>query len=167
MNPEICIIAALSEKNRIIGKDGQIPWRIPADLKHFRELTVPHPIIMGRKTFQSIGRVLPKRLNIVVSRTISRIIGNPDLVTADTVEGAINLAKDYDRDRIFIMGGGEIYQQAMPLAERLFLTLVELPVEGDFEGDTFFPDYSAFGNVVSEEPGEENGIKFRFVELER
>lgn len=161
-NPEICIIAALALENRVIGKDGQIPWHISADLKRFRELTTPHPIIMGRKTFESIGKPLPRRTNMVVTRSFDLVIPEGCWIYR-TIENAVYGAKKIDDQRIFIVGGGEIYRQTIDRADRLFLTLVE----GNFEGDTFFPDYSEFSKVVSEEPGEEKGIKYRFVELEK
>lgn len=161
MNPEICIIAALAEKSRVIGKDGKIPWRISADFRRFRELTTPHPIIMGRKTFESIGRPLPGRDNIIITRNPNYHAEGCDL--AEELVDGILLGTMLDNDRLFIIGGGEIYKQGIGRADRLFLTLVE----GDFEGDTFFPDYSAFTKKVSEQSGEENGLRYKFVELER
>ena len=161
MNPEICIIAALASENRVIGVRGQIPWHISADLKRFKALTTPHPIVMGRKTFESIRKPLPNRVNIVVSKT--GLFEGQTLRTVRTFEEGLMIGRILDKERVFVIGGGEIYRQAIQGADRLFLTLVE----GDFEGDTFFPDYSDFGNVISEEPGEENGIRYRFVELER
>lgn len=165
---EICIIAALSEKNRVIGKDGQIPWRISADLKHFRELTTPHPIIMGRITFESIiesiKKPLPNRQNIVITNKHLVIDG---VMVKHNINEALSAGKMLDQERVFIIGGGEIYHQTINLVDRLFLTLVQPPVEGEYSGDTFFPDYSDFKNVVSEELGTEKGINFKFVELTR
>lgn len=160
MNPEICIIAAMSE-NRVIGKDGQIPWRIPEDLRRFKELTTPHPIIMGRKTFDSIGRPLPKRSNIVLSRDIDF---NPiGIYRTPRLKDAISFASELDKERIFIIGGGEIYRQTLYLTQRLFLTVID----GNFEGDTYFPNYSVFNKVVYEEHRESNGFRYRFLELEK
>lgn len=155
--PEICIIAAISENN-VIGNSGRIPWHISADLKRFKELTMGHPIIMGRKTFESIGKPLPGRENIVISRKITTIAG---CICCQSLEEAIQRGKLDDEERVFIIGGEEVYNQAIDMADRLFLTIAK----GSFSGDTSFPDYSTFSKVVSEEPGEENGIMFRFIEL--
>lgn len=160
MPAEICIIAALSE-NRVIGKDGKIPWYISEDLKRFRELTTPHPIIMGRKTFESIGKPLPLRTNIIITRDLS--FTEPRCMVVHSLEDGITAAKVIDNEKIFIVGGGEIYAQAIEFADRLYLTLVER----NFEGDTFFPDYSQFTNVVPEIPGESEGLRYKFVELTR
>lgn len=160
MNPEICIIAAMSE-NMVIGENGKIPWYIPEDMRRFRQLTTPHPIIMGRKTFASIGNPLPKRLNILVSRNLTYEMNSYNLVVENTLEDAINFAIKADDERIFIIGGGEIYRQSMDRADRLFLTLVER----NFHGDTFFPNYNDFKTLVSQEPGEFDGLKYKFLEL--
>ncbi len=161
LTAEICIIAAMSE-NRVIGKDGQIPWHISADLKRFKELTTPHPIVMGRKTFEAIGRPLPNRYNIVVTHD-RNFRWNENLVSSLSLENALTLAKLKDKQKVFIIGGGEIYRQSIKYADRLYLTLVE----GQFEGDTFFPDYSDFKNLVSEEKGESGEYKYKFLELTR
>jgi dihydrofolate reductase len=165
-NPEICIIAALSE-NRVIGKDGQIPWRIPEDMKHFRELTTPHPIIVGRKTYESFPkRPLPNRVNIILSREYTKTTDSDvdlDVYHYKHLGSAIALGASLDHEKVFIVGGGQIYNQTIDLADRLFLTLVR----GDFDGDTYFPDYSAFRKIVSEEQRESNGLRYKFVELTR
>lgn len=159
MKQEICIIAALAD-NLVIGNNGQIPWRIPEDLKRFKELTTPHPIIMGRITHESIGRVLSGRTNIVIT-------SNPDYqsfgcIVVHSLEEA--LKKSEGNDKVFIIGGEKIYKQALPIADRLFLT----KVRGEFEGDTFFPDYSDFKNVCSSgEWQESNGFTYQFLELIR
>jgi len=164
---EICIIVALSEKNRVIGKDGKLPWpNISADMRHFKDCTKTHPVIMGRNTFESIveslKKPLPNRQNIVVTH---RRLTIPGVVVKHDLPEAIELGKRLDEEKVFIIGGGEIYKQALelPLREqisRLYLTIVE----GDFSGDTFFPDYSGF-KKIKEEEGEEKGIKYKFVEL--
>lgn len=158
-NPEICIIAALSE-DRIIGKDNKLPWRIPSDLKRFRELTVGHSIIMGRRTFESLGRPLPERVNIVVTSNDSFIAQG--CLRSKSLEEAISLAKR-EEERVFIIGGGQIYEQAISMADRLYLTVVK----GEFTGDTFFPDYSEFSKKISEEHGQSNGLEYTFLELIR
>lgn len=169
-NPEINIIAALARESRVIGKDGKIPWHISADLKRFRELTIPHPIIMGRKTFESIGKPLPNRVNIVVSRTQN--YNHPDntwIQTAESLEDAVYTGSIFsETGKMFIIGGGQIYREALSWymidqISKLYLTLVE----GDYQGDTFFPDYSEFQKEISREVGEENELKFEFVILAR
>lgn len=126
----IAIIAAMSI-NGVIGRDNAIPWSIPADLARFRELTLGHTLIMGRKTFESIGRALPGRRNIVVSRQAD--FAAAGVVAAGSLEEALSLASS--DGEVFICGGGEIYRQALPLARRLYLTLLDCEVDGD----TFFP----------------------------
>ena len=160
-SPEICIIAAMSE-NRVIGNKGKIPWRIPEDMKHFRELTVPHPVIMGRKTFESIGKPLAGRPNIIITRGERKLY--PDgRIMASSLEHGILAGQYLDKERIFIAGGGQIYEQSIHLANRLFLTLVE----GQFVGDTYFPDYSEFSKVVSLEEGQSGEYRYKFLELVR
>src|SRR3989344_5111196 len=164
---EICIIAALAGENRVIGKDGKLPWpNISTDMKHFKDLTGRHPVIMGRITFESIieslKKPLPNRQNIMITRKRLSIDG---VMVKHSLEEAIEQGKRLDSEKVFIIGGGEIYKQALelPLREqisRLYLTIVE----GDFSGDTFFPDYSGF-KKIKEEEGEEKGIKYKFVEL--
>lgn len=156
----ISIIAAIG-KNRELGKDNQLLWNIPEDLKRFRELTSGHPIIMGRKTFDSIGRVLPNRTNIIITRNLdSKIDG---AVVVRSLEEAIDKARlSEGRDEIFIIGGGQIFQQSIDLVDRLYLTIVD---ENYPEADVFFPDYSAFVNrIVDEKSTSEN---FNYVTLEK
>jgi len=160
MSPEICIIAAVSE-NRVIGKDNKMPWHISEDLKRFRKLTIGHPIIMGRRTFESIGKALVGRANLVVSK--DKAFAPEGCTTCDSLEVAIDVARGLDKERFFIVGGGQIYTQAIEQADRLYLTVVE----GEFEGDTFFPDYTEFRKVVSEEARESEGLKYRFLEMKR
>ncbi len=167
MNTKINIIVALAEKNRAIGKDNKLLWHIPEDLRRFKEITFGHPVVMGRKTFESIGRLLPGRLNIIVTRDKTYTID----ASIIHVNGAVKICHSLDEaleyagknKELFIIGGGEIFRQAMPIADKLYLTLVT----GDFEGDAFFPDYSEFTKVVSEKKSEGNGYIYRFVELMR
>lgn len=160
MTPEINIIAALSKKDRVIGNKGVIPWKISTDLKRFRELTVGQVVIMGRKTYESIGRPLPNRTNIIVTRDTG--FSAPLCTVVHSIEKALSSAGENNTQKIFIIGGGEIYNQALSLADRLLLTLVD----GDFEGDAYFPEYPNF-KIVSTEKREENSIKFEFVILEK
>jgi dihydrofolate reductase len=115
--------------NGVIGKDNGIPWYLPADLKYFKRITLNHHVIMGRKTFESIGRPLPKRTNIIISRNPFFIASN--CLTASSVEEALSIAEDNGEEEAFIIGGGQIYASAMPYLDRIFLTQVELEVEGE------------------------------------
>jgi len=130
--PIISLVAAMA-KNRVIGKDNQMPWHLPADLQHFKNVTMGKPIIMGRKTFESIGRALPGRRNIVIT-------SNPDFSaegceTASSFEQALKLVAEVEE--VMVIGGGSLYQQTLPLADRLYLTFIALEVDGD----THFPQY--------------------------
>ena len=127
--------------NYVIGKDGKLPWHIPADLKYFKELTYGSPIIMGRKTFESIGRPLPGRHNIIITRN-SEYTCDSCFVVFD-IQGAIkeanNFAREYDCGEIFIIGGAEIYRQSMDYIDKAYIT----EVHADFDGDAVF-DISDF-----------------------
>jgi dihydrofolate reductase len=130
----ISIIAAM-DRNRGIGVDNKLPWRLSADLKRFRELTMGHHIIVGRKTFESIGRPLPGRRMIVVTRDGNYKAEGCDV--AHSVEDAINLARERGEREVFICGGGEIYSQSIGIADRMYLTFVDAEVAAD----TFFPEF--------------------------
>ncbi len=134
--PIISLIAAMA-KNRIIGKDNQMPWHLPADLAHFKQITLGKPIIMGRKTFESIGKPLPGRQNIVVSRDSHYSREGVDAV--ESLEQAIKTAGTVEE--IIIVGGGNIYEQMLPQAHRLYLTHIDLEIDGD----TQFPEYKHLG----------------------
>lgn len=161
--PRISIIVAIAGEKRVIGKAGGMPWHIPEELKRFKSITMGHPIIMGRKTHESIGRVLPGRTNIVISRGPSYVAKGT--IVAHSLEEALRLAQDQPgNDEVFVIGGGEIYKQAISITDKLYLTVVE----GNPEADTFFPDYSDFKKVVwQSDEQESNGFKYRFLELER
>lgn len=128
----IHIIAAIS-KNNALGKDNQLLWYLPNDLKYFKKVTTGYPVIMGRKTFESIGKPLPNRLNLIISR--NKKSSTENLIYCNSLSEAIALASAQNKD-IFIIGGGEVYKQAMPLAQKLHLTLVDTVIEAD----TFFPE---------------------------
>ncbi len=130
----INIIVAAS-KNHVIGKDNKLLWHLPNDLKYFKAVTSGHPVIMGRKTFESIGKPLPNRLNIIISR--NQYEPQENLIYTTSLQEAITIAKAKDEE-IFIIGGGEIYRQALPLADKIHFTLVDTVIEGD----TFFPELS-------------------------
>jgi dihydrofolate reductase len=119
--------------NRIIGKDNDMPWHLPADLQYFKKITLGKPIIMGRKTYESIGRPLPGRRNIVISRDPNYKANGIDSVT--TVDAALALVQD--QDEIMVIGGGAIYKHCMSAATRLYIT----HIDADIEGDTQFPKY--------------------------
>ena len=131
---KISIIGAMGE-DRVIGAGGKIPWHLPADLRHFKEVTMGHPVVMGRKTFASIGKPLPGRTNIVITRNSDyRADG---IETAPSLPAALALAARTGADEAFILGGGEIYALALPLADTLYITAVH----GSFpDGDAFFPE---------------------------
>lgn len=128
----LCLIAALAE-NRVIGRDNQLPWHLPADLKHFKAMTLGKPIIMGRKTWDSLGRPLPGRLNIVVSRQPQLRLEGAEVFAS--LDAAIVRADEWARqqgvDELMLIGGAQLYEQGLALAERLYLTRVALQPEGD------------------------------------
>ena len=159
----ISIIVALAGKKRAIGTKGGMPWYIPEELKRFKSITMGHPIIMGRKTHESIGKALAGRTNIVITRS-----------PAYKAEGCIvvhNLNEAFEKangspgdEEIFVIGGGEIYDEALPVTDKLYLTVIDREIKGD----VFFPDYSDFKKVVWEsEKQESNGFKYQFLELQR
>lgn len=157
---KISLIAALASGNRALGKDNDLIYKIPADLKRFKELTSGHAIIMGRKTFESIGHPLPNRKNIVITR--DQGFKAEGTIVVHSLDEALKSTQG--DDEVFIIGGGQIYKEAMSLADKLYLTIVD----GNPEADTFFPDYSDFKKVIwQSEEKEENGLKYKFVDLER
>lgn len=157
--PIISLVAAMAH-DRVIGKDNQMPWHLPADLKHFKSVTMSKPIIMGRKTYESIGRPLPGRKNIVISRNAHYQAEGCEI--ADTLDSAI--ARVNEVDEVMIIGGGWLYQQALPLANKLYLTFIDLTVEGD----TYFPAFEHLPlQVMSREKhraDENNPYDYEFVE---
>ena len=162
---KICIIAAMGE-NREIGFRGKIPWRLPADFKHFKELTTGHPIIMGSKTFESIGKPLPGRTNIVLARNLDYKADGCTVVHA--LDEALRAASEAEgNEEVFICGGGQIYALALPLADTLYLT----KVRGAFEADTFFPalNENEWQIAASEQhqKDEGNGFDFTFLTYQR
>ena len=133
----LAMIAALAE-NAVIGRDNQLPWHLPADLKHFKVLTLGKPVIMGRKTWESLGRPLPGRLNLVVSRSVQEPLIGAELFAdlPSAMARAQQWAAQEEVDELMLIGGGQLYREALPLAERLYLTRVGLAPEGD----TYFPE---------------------------
>lgn len=163
--PIITAVVAIG-RNRELGKNDKLLWHIPDDLKRFKRLTLGHPMIMGRKTFESIvsyiGGPLPGRTNIVVTKDPN---WKYDGVTkVGTLESAIEIAKGLDMEEIGIGGGASIYEQALSYIDKLYLTLID----DEKPADTFFPPYEhLFTKKVFEESHEFNGLKYKWVDLER
>lgn len=149
------------DPNRVIGKDNQLPWHIPEDLAYFKKHTVGKGMVMGRNTYESIGRPLPKRRNIVVTRNPDYQIDGADVV--HDVEQAVKLAEEI-HEEVMVIGGEQIFRTVLPIADRLYITLIKKP----FEGDTFFPEYGDEWKLVSEsEEYSSSGIPFSYLVYER
>ena len=170
MNSKISIVVAIGHgrlHNRVLGYDNKLLWHIPDDLKRFKALTRGHPVVMGRKTFESIvsaiGTPLPERTNVVITRDTTWQY--PGALRAGSLEEGIALAKKAPGgENIFIGGGGQIYEQALPFADKLHLTLIE----DDKKGDSYFPPYEdIFTRKVFEEKREWNGLAYTWVDLRR
>ncbi len=157
--PSISMIVARSS-NHVIGKNNQLPWKISADLQFFKKVTLGYPIIMGRKTWESIGRPLPGRRNIVVSRNSEYQAKGAELVLS--LDEALQSLREFER--VFVIGGQQLFNQAFPLADQLFITEIELKVEGD----TFFevPDPQNW-QIVERNAASEGDIQFSYVTLNR
>lgn len=153
----ISIICAIG-KNNEIGFQNKLLWDIPDDMQHFKDITTGHTVVMGQKTFESIGKPLPKRHNIVV--TLDKNFKTDDCEIRYSLEDVLKEGKNKSEE-IFIIGGGQIYKQSVPYADKLYLTIVD----DSPEADTYFPDYSEFKNIVKEEDKEYNGLKYKFIEL--
>lgn len=158
--PRVSIIVAVG-KNRELGKKNELIWRIPDDLKRFKRLTTGHPIIMGRKTYESIGRPLPDRTNIVVTRGEVEI---PGCTVAHSFEEALGVAGEKDVEEIFIIGGAQLYAEAIPQTDRLYLTLIDAE---DADADAFFPDYAEFKNILEREDHPEHTPPYSWITLGR
>lgn len=157
------IVVAMGEKNEI-GFENQLLWHLPKDLKHFKDITSGHPVIMGRKTYESIGKPLPNRTNIVVSRQKDWF--EEGILIVGSIKEAVKFAKKIDEE-VFIIGGGNIYDQTMDVVDRLEVTLVK----ADLEADTFFPKINEKVwkkvNEVCHEKDEKNQYDFCFQTYER
>lgn len=182
---KISIIAAIGPY-RELGKDNKLLWHISEDLKRFKKLTEGRAVIMGRKTYESLGKPLPNRLNIVITRNKHLKQTHFDVLKhcskkvffCGSLDKAIKTAKDLiskisdlGPDEIFIIGGGQIYAQALPLADKLYLTVVEKTPDhpdGKFDADTFFPEYKYhFKKTIYQKKRERNGCNYQFLELEK
>lgn len=157
------IVVAMGEKNEI-GFENQLLWHLPKDLKHFKEITSGHPVIMGRKTYESIGKPLPNRTNIVVSRKTDWF--EEGILIVGSIKEAVKFAKKIDEE-VFIIGGGKIYEQTMDFVDKLEVTLVK----ADLEADTFFPKIDPKiwkkTDEICHEKDEKNQYDFCFQTFER
>lgn len=160
MRPRVSLIAAVAS-NGIIGRDGRMPWHLPEDLKRFKALTMGHAIVMGRKTFDSIGRLLPGRRTVIVTRQRNYRVEGAEVV--NSLGDAIALARN--DDEVFVIGGGEIYVQALPLATRLHLT----EIDATAEGNVHFPaiDRGQWHETSRESHRTVDGTAFAFVTYDR
>lgn len=161
----ISAIAAVS-KNGVIGKNNDVPWYLPADIKFFKSTTLNHHVIMGRKTLESIVNPLPKRTNIVLTRDLFFVATN--VVVAHTMDEALDFAEQNGEEEVFILGGAEIYKLSMPYLDKLYLTEVDTEVP---DGDTFFPevDWKEW-KLLSQsphQPDEKNEFAYNFKIYER
>ena len=156
----LTLIVAVA-RNGIIGRDNTLPWHLPEDLKHFKALTTGHPIVMGRKTWESLGRPLPGRHNIVVTHDAAYYAAGATVV--NSLEDALRLVNG--AEELFVIGGAEIYRLALPLADRLQLT----ELDADFTGDTHFPDFnrSKWRETQRERHCSATGLDYAFVTYER
>jgi dihydrofolate reductase len=158
----LSIVVAMAA-NRVIGRDNQLPWHLPADLKHFKQLTTGKPILMGRKTWESIGRPLPERTNIVITRDTDYTAAG--CVVVHSIDAALRAAGH--NDEVMVIGGSELYRQVLPQVTTIYLTRVH----ADIEGDTVFPeiDESEWREVerIDCEPDEKNAYAYSFITLER
>ncbi len=158
----LSIVVAM-DKNRLIGKDNSLPWRLPADLAYFKKLTTGNTILMGRKTFDSIGRPLPNRRNIVITRTKNIEISGCEVV--NSINDAIELT--HHEAEVMVIGGANLYEQIMPYVDRLYITRIE----AEFEGDAYFPSFDETEwlhvSVDSRQPDINNPHIYHFITLER
>ena len=162
----VSAIAVISAGKRALGLENKLLWHLPEDLERFKALTLHNPVIMGRKTFESIvtylGKPLPNRTNIILTRSSQEI--HPDVVTAASIEDAITYAQSLDSKEIFIIGGAEIYQLAMPLVDKLYLTVVA----DEPQADSFFPAYEQLFTAVKKSATKTcAGTDYTFVDLMR
>lgn len=156
----LSIIVAMA-KNRVIGANNQLPWHLSADLKRFKKLTMGHPIVMGRKTYESIGKPLPGRINVVLTRNRSF---QPEGITI--LHDFDELKNRFGTNEIFIIGGADLFRMALPLANRIYLT----QIDRDVDGDIFFPEFdfeNDFDVTERSELQSEKEISYRFTTLNR
>lgn len=169
-NPRISIVASMAH-DRVIGKENRIPWHITPDLVRFKEKCLNHTVIMGRKTFESLvgyydksGRPLPGRVYIVVTSDKAYTTNRENCLIAHSFSAAMAKAKEIEPEEIILGGGGSIFIEGLAVADRLYLTLVDLQIDG---GDAFFPEYAMFGKEIERQDGEHKGIAYTFLTLEK
>jgi dihydrofolate reductase len=173
MKPRLSALVAMA-RNRVIGRNNALPWRLPLDLKRFKTLTMGHPIIMGRKTFESIGRPLPGRICIIVTRQPGYVV--KDAIVVNSIAEALEACseevpqssatdKEVTDKENFVIGGAEIFRQALPMCDRLYIT----EIQRDFEGDVLFPEFNRdeWMEVSREAHVDDNGLEYHFVTLDR
>ncbi len=165
-SPRLSILVAMA-KNRVIGKGNKLPWHLPADLKHFRALTMRHPIIMGRKTYESIGKPLPGRENIIV--THQKCYQIPGATVVNSIQDALQICSvpGNNQGESFIIGGSELYGHTLKLCQRMYIT----EIQKDFDGDVFFPEFNRDKWHESQREkhysDENGGMEYHFVVLDR
>jgi dihydrofolate reductase len=160
MKTRLSVIAAMA-RNRVIGIDNRLPWHLPDDLKHFKALTMGHHIVMGRKTFESLPGVLPGRTSVVITR--SPVYQAPGCLVVNSIDNALGACKG--DDEAFIVGGAELYAQALALADRLYLT----EIQADYDGDARFPDFDRlqWTETAREAHRSADGLEYHFVTYDR
>ncbi len=161
---KISIVVAVAE-NGVIGKDNQLPWRLSSDLKHFKKLTTGHAVLMGRKTYESIGRPLPKRTNLIVTRNTEYQAAGCEVFTS--IEQALEFAQKANETEVFVIGGAQIYQQIMPQVDTVYLTKVKAEVVGDAYFDLSLLDEFKVVDTQSLPVGEKDEFAFDIVKMER
>ncbi len=168
MSQRLSALVAMAQ-NGVIGRNNAIPWRLPQDLRRFKALTMGHPVIMGRKTYESIGRPLPGRTNIIVTRQNDYGIGGA--IVAGSLTEALRLANDIEQGRTdennesFVIGGADIFRDALPLCDRLYIT----EIRRNYEGDVYFPEFDReeWREITRERHTDESGLEYHFVVLDR
>jgi len=162
--PPLSAIVAMSE-NRVIGHHNQLPWHLPADLKHFKTITTGHPILMGRKTYESIGKPLPHRSNLILTHEAT--FKAPGAIVVHSLEAAFLKAHQLAATELFVIGGAQIYQQLLPAIQQIYLTLIH----SRFEGDTYFPELAIneWDEIEREDhaPDDKNKYAYSFITLKR
>jgi len=162
--PRVTLIVAMTDDG-VIGVDGRLPWRLPEDLRRFKAATLGKPVVMGRKTFESIGRPLPQRHNIVLTRQVGFSVPEPAVTVVPTLEAALQAAGDVPE--VMIIGGAEIYKLALPLAQRIVLTRVHAAVRGDTHFSPLDPEAWRVVSSETYEADEKHAHSMTFEDLER
>ncbi len=156
----ISIIAAI-DKNRALGYQNKLLVHLPEDLAHFKKITSGNPVIMGQNTYLSIGKALPNRVNIILSKDVN--FTATDCFVFDDLDKALEFAQSKDQAEIFFIGGASVYEQAIKFADKIYLTIID----AEYQADVWFPDYSDFKIIKEEEQQNAQGLKYKFLELVR